>query len=485
MELSQLAEGLVRIVRGEQTHLGIATYIPANRFAVTKLAGMERSDGTIARDGNLFTWQIQGFTQHNNRLYLYGDYVEGHTLSEVLQYSADGFLPYLSRLTRALTTLAEHDQPTPIIHTRGIVFLDDGGVLFLPPELLRSLTEFQSPEDRHEFHQAYRHPDLKDGRNLSYALAVLAYQSLTGTRPFEEDDEEELTERVRSGLVANPRHLVPEISPEVADTLKKALSDPHGALPDLEQWGEIFQTWIQHGTHRDISEEERQEILEYAKAEQQGMERSYRRREYIRKNWRRYVGITLIAVLVGTIPATIIYRQLEPRSTAGLDPPGVIRAFYYGMNELDHERMADAVVEGAGREAIREVTTMFVVSRMRTAMERTSSLIDARDWVEDGRPEIPDGQSVYGVTDLQIERLRPPREGEEAFRVTYNKWYPTGMEEESGGGGGGDGGEGMLIGFERQDRVSLRRSRGEWVIYEMERLQDETIERRNIDGTPR
>jgi len=315
MELSQLAEGLVRIVRGEQAYLGIATYISTNRFAVTKLTGMKRSEGTIAREGEVITWHVHGFTQHNNSLYLYGDYVEGHTLSEVLQYSAEGFLPYLSRLTRALGTLADHGRPTPLIHTRGIVFLEDGGVLFLPPDLLRSMTEFQSPEDRHEFYEAYRHPDLKEEQNVSYAIGVLAYQSLTGTRPFNEDDEEELTERARSGLVTNPRYLVPEISPEVADTLKKALSDPQSALPELPQWSEIFQSWIQHGTHREISDEERQEILRYAEAERHGMERSYRRREYIRKNWRRYVGITLIAVLVGTIPATIIYRQLEPRST--------------------------------------------------------------------------------------------------------------------------------------------------------------------------
>jgi hypothetical protein len=476
MELSQLAEGLVRIDRGEDTFLGIATYIPTNRFAVTKLTGMERSDGTIVRDSTRESWRISGFTQHGNQLYLYGDYVEGRTLSEVLQYSADGFLPYLSRLTRALETLAAHDAPMPIIHTRSIIFLDGGGVLFLPPELVEAMTGYQSLEDRYRFYQIYRHPDLDAGQNLSYAVAVLAFQSLTGRAPFEETNEEELTERMRSGLVTSPRYIVPEISEDVAARLRASLADPEGKLPSIAEWTDIFQTWIREGTHREITDEERRELLDYAEAEQRGMERTYRRREHLRKNWRRYVGISLLAVLIGTIPATILYRSFEPRSTAGFDPAEVVRAYYYGMNELDHERMDDATVDGAGNTDIREVTTMFVVSRMRTAVEMESNIIDARDWYADGKPEIPQGKSVYGVANLRLEALRPPAEGEHAFRVTYEKWYPTGMSRESGG-------EGILVGFERVDRVFLRQSRGDWVIYDLQRLEDRTMERRNTDGT--
>ena len=478
MELFQLAEGLVRIDREERTFLGVATYIPSNRFAVTKLTGMERGEGVIVREGELITWRIHGFTQHENSLFLYGDYVEGRTLGEVLQYSADGFLPYLSRLTRALTTLRENDRPTPIMHTRGIVFLDDGGVLFLPPDLLKTMTDFQSSESRWEFHDIYRHPDLDEQENSSYAVGVLAFQSLTGTPPFEETEEQELIERMRSGLVANPRHIVPEILPEVADTLHKAMADPEGKLPAVEEWTDIFQKWIQSGTHREITEEERERIVEEAQAEKQGMERTYRRREHLRKNWRRYVGITLIAILVGTIPATIIYRMFEPRSTVGLSAPEVVRAFYYGMNRLDHETMADATVENAGDSEIREVTTMYVVSRMRTAVEMDGAMIDARDWYAQGKPEIPEGKSVYGVADLRLEGIRPARDGEAAFRVSYEKWYPTGVSEESSG-------EGILVGFERVDRVYLKQSRGDWVIYRIDRIEDRTLEKRNPDGTVR
>jgi hypothetical protein len=437
---------------------------------------MERSDGTIVTDDGLVPWHITGFTQHGNRLYLYGDYVEGHTLSEVLQYSADGFLPYLSRLTRALETLADRGAPTPAIHTRSIIFLDGGGVLFLPPELVEAMTGYQSHEDRYFFYQIYRHPDLTPEQNLSYALAVLAFQSLTGRTPFDETDEEQLVERMRSGLVTSPRYIVPEITEEVSARLRSSLADPEGKLPSIREWADIFQSWIQQGTHREITGEERRELIASAEAEHRGMERTYRRREHLRNNWRRYVGITLLAVLIGTIPATILYRSFEPRRTAGFEPAEVVRAYYYGMNELDHELMDDATVDGAGDTDIREVTTMFVVSRMRTAVELESSLIDAREWYAEGQPTIPEGKSVYGVANLRLEALRPPAEGEHAFRVTYEKWYPTGMSRESGG-------EGILVGFERVDRVYLRESRGDWVIYELQRLEDRTMERRNTDGT--
>jgi hypothetical protein len=206
------------------------------------------------------------------------------------------------------------------------------------------------------------------------------------------------------------------------------------------------------------------------------MERTYRRREHLRKNWRRYVGITLIAVLVGTIPATIIYRMFEPRTTAGLDAPEVVEAFYFSMNRLDHETMADATVNNAGDADIREVTTMYVVSRMRTAVEMTGGIIDARDWYEQGKPEVPEGKQVYGVADLRLEGIRPAEEGEAAFRVSYEKWYPTGMSRDD------PSGNGMLVGFERVDRVYVRENRGDWVIYRIDRIEDRTVERRNLDG---
>ncbi|MFP4374201.1 MAG: hypothetical protein ACLFPO_07710 [Spirochaetaceae bacterium] len=478
MELSQLAEGLVRIDRHDGTFLGIATYIPTNRFAVTKLTGMKRTHGTIVVEDRLHSWHIHGFTQHADQLYLYGDYVEGHTLSEVLQYSADGFLPYLSRLTRAMSTLQSAHQPAPVLHARGIVFLNDGGVLFLPPELVSAMSGFQSPDDRREFYEVYRHPDLDTERNLSYAVAVLAFQSLTGRVPFEETDEQELTERMRSGLVADPRYIVPEILEDVGKTLRSCLADPHGKLPTLDGWAEIFQGWIRTGTHREISDEERRRLLDEAEAEQRGMERTYRRREHIRRNWRRYVAITLLAVFIGTIPATILYRSFEPRETVGYGPAEVVEAFYYGMNELNHEIMGDATVDGAGSSEIREVTTMFVVSRMRTAVEMRSGVIDAREWHAEGKPPIEEGRQVYGVADLRLEALRPPDEDEHAFRATYEKWYPTGMD---GDGDGED--QNILVGFERVDRVYLRQSRGDWVIYRIERLEDRTMERRHIDGT--
>ncbi|MFP4010724.1 MAG: hypothetical protein ACLFUM_03420 [Spirochaetaceae bacterium] len=485
MELSQLAEGLVRIDRGDDTYLGIATYVPTNRFAVTKLTGMPRRAGTIVRDGALHSWRVNGFTQHGDQLYIYGDYVEGLTLAEVLRYSADGFLPYLSRLTRAVETIRSQGGELPVIHTRSIVFLDDGGILFLPAEMVREVAGFQSHEDHRHFYRIYRHPDLAESGNLSYALAVLAYRSLTGEIPFDEDDEDQLNQRMRSGLVTNPRHIVPEIRPEVADVVQRALADPEGRLPRCAEWEELFQSWIQEGTHREISDEERNTLLEEAEAERRGMERTYRRRERLRKNWHRYVGITLIAVLIGTIPATVVYRSFEPPKTAGLEPEEVVEAFYYGMNSLDHELMEDATIEGAGRSEIREVTTMFVVSRMRTAVEQASGIIDAREWVAEGKPSVPEGRSVYGVTNLRLEAMRPPVEGEQAYRARYEKWYPTDSDRESETQSvTGETDENMLIGFERVDEVYLREHRGEWAIYDIERVEEHISERRRPDGSP-
>jgi hypothetical protein len=470
MDVAQLSEGLVRISKDEDTYLGVATYLRSNSFAVTKLTAQRRSYGHIVTDEGIETWQPQGFTMHNGWVYLYGPYLEARTLSELLKQSADSVLPYLSRLARALRSMDAEDAPTPLMHTRAIAFLNDGSVLFLPYEIMSTIKDHQTLSDRIEFHDLFNHPDLNAEQNRSFALAVLVYRALTDEYPFEAETDDELRNKMRNQIVTKPIHKVPEIRPEISDLITKMLTDPEQHALSLEQWDEHFSAWIQNGIHRELSEDERLEIEAQAESSRLNMERSYRRREFIRRNWKRIAVISLVVILVGTVPGTMIYNKLQPRAIAGLPPDEVVRTFYTAMNEMDHMTMQDAVVDGAGSGMVREVTNLYVMSRMRTAVERQSSFIDAGQWRDNGMPSFPSEKSVYGTARVRVGLERSISETERVYRAEYEKWQPHFERDENqeivetAGPG--------VIGYDRIDRVYLREQGDSWVIYQIERLQN-------------
>lgn len=513
MEVSQLAEGLVRIDRNGSEYLGIVTYIPTNTFAVTKLTQQQRDNGFIVREDSVEHWRPGGFTEYAGRLFLYGPYLEGHTLSELLRDSADQVFPYLNRLARAMRTLQEQEDVTPYVHTRGIIFLADGGVLFLPRDIMKSIRDYQSTTDRIEFRELFRHPDVDETEEPRFALAVAAYRCLTERYPYEADKEEDLREKMRTGNLERPMYLKPEIREDVSDTIYGALQEPESKLPTIEQWEEHFTSWLTTGVYQELSEERRVEIQAKAEAERSALNRRFRRQEYFRKNWRRIVAISLVAILVGTIPATIIYNNLQPAPTAGLPADEVVREFYTSITELDHQTMEGATVDDAAGGMIREVTGIFVFARMRMAVEMQNAFVDPQQWRDEGMPELTDGRNVYGIANLRIEAQRSPNPDEEVFRVHYEKWSPNqgAMSDAPGGGaaganpagdtvgdmatgntGGtgtapGTGTEGQAqaptvevqtpdpMGVEITERVFLRQERGNWVIYRIEREEEESL----------
>ena len=471
MELSQLAEGLVRIERHNNEYLGITTYIPTNTFAVTKLTTQQRDNGFIVRDNEVEIWKPSGFTEFAGRLFLYGPFVHGKTLSEIIRGDADQVLPYLSRLARAMRVLQQQEGVTPYVHTRGIIFVEDGGVLFMPRDLMKSIRDFQSTTDRIEFRELYRHPDVPTEQEPSFALAVTAYRCLTERFPYSAETEEDLRERMRTGHVERPMYIRPEIREEISDALHGALRDPQSRLPSLEEWEAHFTEWLTTGPYRALSEEGRLEVQAKAEAERASLNRAFRRQEYFRRNWKRLVAITLVAILVGTIPATVIYNNLQPSPTAGLPPDEVVRAFYTSITALDHQTMEGATVEGAGSGLIDEVTGVYVFARMRLAVELREAFLDPQPWREQGMPRLEDGRSVYGIANFMIEAQRSPDPEEEVFRVRYEKWSPQQPTSEERADAAVRVPEGQLI----TERVFLRRERGDWVIYRIDRERQEEL----------
>jgi hypothetical protein len=136
--------------------------------------------------------------------------------------------------------------------------------------------------------------------------------------------------------------------------------------------------------------------------------------------------------------------------------------------------MEDCVVDKAGQGDITEAMNLYVISRVQMGYEGKANPMPADEWDKAGRPALPAGTSVYGVTDLQI--TEEAGEPDPVYLVSYEKWSPdTSAEAGSDAGGGSDVATVGTLHRKIVDRVWLRRDKGDWVIYRLDRLSQETL----------
>jgi hypothetical protein len=155
----------------------------------------------------------------------------------------------------------------------------------------------------------------------------------------------------------------------------------------------------------------------------------------------------------------------------------VVEAYLQGFNSLDHALMEDCTVEGAGKQAIREVINIYVLSRVTMGYEGRSNILRADEWDQRGRPPLTPPETVFGITDLELRRIRG--EPEPVFEATYTRWAPVPAEEGAtraeapGGEAAAPPRPAMPYGptvsaSTMIERYFLRSHRGDWVIYRIE-----------------
>jgi serine/threonine protein kinase len=175
------------------------------------------------------------FGFHHDSPFTVFEFIEGETLRELIERR--GRLP-LDEVRLIIGPLA---QALDFAHARMIVHRD------LKPENIRATEqrlfkildlglarEFSRQDDwRFAGTPAYAAPEqaaerASDGRTDQYALAVIIFEMLTGSRPFQSDSWLDLLEKHYSEPPPAPRSLVPELSEAVDAAILKALEkDPN------------------------------------------------------------------------------------------------------------------------------------------------------------------------------------------------------------------------------------------------------------------
>jgi serine/threonine protein kinase len=209
-----------------------------------RFRGEARTMATINHPGVV---DIYDYGNENGTAFLVMEYIEGDALSRTLSR--------VGRLTpgRTMALIAQAADALHAAHEKGIVHRDvKPGNLLVRPNGTLVLTDFGIARSAMVAQltaagsvlgtASYISPEQASGQGATplsdvYALGIVAYQCLSGRRPFEGDNPLEIAMRhVRD----TPPPLPPDIPPQVRQIVETAMAkDPGGRYPSAAAFGHV------------------------------------------------------------------------------------------------------------------------------------------------------------------------------------------------------------------------------------------------------
>ncbi|MFP4535326.1 MAG: hypothetical protein ACLFNP_06360, partial [Spirochaetaceae bacterium] len=415
------------VSEGGELKLAVRTGVTTGTFAVTQLVSQERDPGWIVHGEGMESWHIEGFRHLGGLLYFYGPDLPVTPFETLLLDSAQN-KPRLEAAVlvyRAVRRLAQAEVELPALSLTGIFLTDEEGVFIAPPRIVAKALTHLPESSELAYVEHHTHPDLQGEPRDAMAFGVWVYRILTGSWPFPGESVAEIRDRFRSSPPRPPRALRPTLDATIAEALENLLAHPSSDAAEvlIERLGTVKELDVKR-----TPEEDEEVRLREERRWGEGT-RKLRHRRYLSRNWKKLLLVGVIVVVVLSVPISILRRALEPSPLEGRSLTEVTRSFYYAMNDFDHVLMEEAVIQKAAEDKLREVTNLYVFSRMQGAMEGRSRFVDAQTWRDDGMPELRPGHHAYGVANLRILSAR--HEGEQAtVTVRYEKWEPAAEREE-------------------------------------------------------
>lgn len=370
-------------------------------------------------------WKWNGTVEHRQWLYLtFADMpAELYPFTDVFRKEIKAALPMIEVWLQSLHRIAQQEGFEPdALMLAASYFDEEGHLYFLHPEIAQ-LTQ------RH-FEELCPTPGMEEygpvGRKelvpmTAYLLQLNILNTKAGDRRLSAEEPLHKT---------HLHSVIPELNPRIADFLFRTVNRQASATSVLE---DIRQAAAELSACReaDLFEQVHLEVAEERRSTAVSAEKSLRKRERMR-SFRKKHGATImltaaVVVAIAFFAAPFVQRAGEPDVTEGLTPTEVIELFYTSHNSLNHEAMAECTTSSIGNSHINQVTTLFVIARVRQGVEMKDVFTPAPEWIQAGKPELNDSNFVFGITDLNISRT----EQKNQFEASYIKWttLPPDAEE--------------------------------------------------------
>ncbi|MDR0876895.1 MAG: hypothetical protein LBN21_02495 [Treponema sp.] len=446
--------------------LGFDTGLSAQAFAQAKMASFVTDPGLIVfSDERTETWQAAGVIEYAQTgapgtMVVWGPVFDGERLDNLIAGDSrkDQALNAVRRWTAALCVLQNTAHNSLSItkgNTQGDYSLRpygaiiapensaEGRAVFFPPRrLVERCVQAEGNKAWINGGEAYVHPDLNGNTALANAAAFTAsamlYRIFSGKPPFPNQDENLLHQDIREGVFL-PVHLAsPGLDEKIAGLINSALSPKNGKFaggkkidrPTLKNFIEVIGLANFNSFFHTLPPLEKEKIEKEREHYLTKNKRTVTTRRFIIRNTVVIAGV-FIALLIGIFTVRgIIQRKADLPSTAGMDSAEVIQMYYDSISALDHQRMEACVMGKAGKNDINMVSNYYVLTKVRQAYEpNLPGVMPAQEWLAAGKPG---GVSVFGISDLAIEKVSGNETGDEtAYRTTFILWLPENQSDDA------------------------------------------------------
>lgn len=472
MELNQLSQDMFRFSVGSDVYLAIATSLKDEVIAGDAAHANASQYGWIVREDSVFPWKHR-LACIDDTVHIVGPYLRGVTFRELL---ADGHasLGHINRLARTLALIQRKQIVLSTIHTRAIVFLNDGGVLLLKDQTVSLLCKYQEAWDTTQNCQPFNHPQSErygysDEERYSFALAALTYYALCGQKPWDVENNDELRQHIMSGILPTLHFHDPYIRPEIVQEIHNILGQPKLTPPPLKFWENFFHTYLVHGTHTRLSDNEVRVRVRKAHIMLNRLRQARARAQRIRRHSFRLGGVMLFLLLIAVIPYALTQLTIHRPAYRELSAEGMVRAYYDGIEMLDRRQVAETLHPDYSPPSMTDVDIIYRASRIGMIFRFQNPYIEPELWVKSGRKRIGKRYSIYGIDRLSLTEIA--RAGDTAqIMATYRHWVPHRFSTD----GAITVARGNSTIVTRQERISLRKRNGRWVIAAVEPIAEAT-----------
>ncbi len=449
-------EGTYSITIDGEKYLGIATGLNNDVLKTVDRSNFLSVPGLLWTGNNVTKWPLTNILVQNNEIIPYGKWIPGKTL-------ADTEINTEKLLNMALFFKELHSAdyiPDKILST-GLYYTENNEIILFPGDMLELIASHQNEAYKVQFVDTYNHPELQGEAALCFTLAVLAYKMTTGTFPFIGEDSTTLRESIRRKEPLPPEYHVPGLKKNFSGFILSSLKPGSGKKADLSSWITLLEEIKQDGYIKALDAGTAENLRKEGELRKIKNERTFRRKLYFLKNWKLILGVLAGLFFAGVVLSAPLKKICAPPVTKGMTAEKVIHLYYESINTLDVETMSGCVTAGAGKADIKEITGIFVISRVRTGYEGKSGFIFAGDWLKKGSPPFKQGMNIYGITGLTISRLSA-----NTFTADYTKWS-TEIPPDSTG----DVVTGKPVKAHFIDTLHTVKKRGAWVIDSIKRRQ--------------
>ena len=292
-------------------------------------------------------------------------------------------------------------------------FFDNGDILLLSDQMGDILDRFELDADRFIDKSIWHAHNCVDGYGKTQFLFQLLYYTLSGVAPFRSPEvRENQFHAVPLGLLFPPQ----SSAQPIFSTIDKAISDDRKFqfsvrkpmtffIETLDKLSKVPEADLVPGENPGL------------KAYRVMLKKRAERKAFFRKKGLKVTLIAIAAVIVFGIAFFYVYRAVKPPATKDLSEPELIQWYYDAITNLDVAAMDEPLRNGYNGPDMLEVSSLYVTSSYQKAYGGASNIINPNDWLSEGMPDLPQYSTVYGATDVQVEKL-----SDDVFRAYVTFW---------------------------------------------------------------